>query len=506
MPRNSFRLTGLEAASKLFFTASQRAFDGLLQTVRNRRKVKAHRIVRMATKPFVYRRLSALGLLIFAAILSPARAQSMTEPAREQLLNGLTILYSTRPGDPNVLMKLRVQSGAAFDLAGRAGTMALLGDALFPDPETREYVTEQLSGRLEISTNYDAIDVTISGKATELENMIQMLRNALVSTNLSVENVKRIREARIKELTSRPPSASGLADRAVAFRLFGTFPYANPPGGTIESLGKVERSDLLLAQERFLHADNATLVVIGGAEKSRLLRALRQLLGPWQKGDRKIPATFRQPTVPDAHVLLIEQPDAKSAEIRLAVRGLARSDPDAGAASLLAEVVRERWQTASPDLTSSFARHNAHALPGIFVLGATVPTATAGKAISAAQEVLRVLAQGGPSAAELERARAVLLADANKRAAQPDSLADSWLDSETYKLPLMGNQSAELSRITTADVQRVAARLFKDAPQALAVVGDPQQLKAALGTKLETRPVTPDVKTTSDPAKSTRKP
>ena len=55
------------------------------------------------------------------------------EPQREQLLNGLGILLWSRPGDQNVLLKLRIHSGAAFDPAGKAGTMALLGDILFPD-------------------------------------------------------------------------------------------------------------------------------------------------------------------------------------------------------------------------------------------------------------------------------------------------------------------------------------------------------------------------------------
>jgi hypothetical protein len=38
------------------------------------------------------------------------------------------------PGDANLFMKLRLNSGAAFDLTGKAGTMALLADALFLIP------------------------------------------------------------------------------------------------------------------------------------------------------------------------------------------------------------------------------------------------------------------------------------------------------------------------------------------------------------------------------------
>src|SRR5437879_10350763 len=108
----------------------------------------------------------ALSVLLGLVLLPlGTAAQSVPEPSREQLLNGLKIFFWQRPGDENVVLKLRLNSGAAFDLAGKAGTMALLGDALFPDPATRDYVTEPLGGRLEVVTSHDAIDVAISGKA-----------------------------------------------------------------------------------------------------------------------------------------------------------------------------------------------------------------------------------------------------------------------------------------------------------------------------------------------------
>ncbi len=88
-------------------------------------------------------------LFCILAALQPAQAQLSGEPERTQLLNGLRVVFLPKPGDQDVLVKLRIHSGAAFDLAGKAGSMALLGDILFPDPSTREYFTEEMQGRLE---------------------------------------------------------------------------------------------------------------------------------------------------------------------------------------------------------------------------------------------------------------------------------------------------------------------------------------------------------------------
>src|SRR3989454_5196390 len=192
-------------------------------------------------------------LALISVVLAAGSLQAQTpyfqEPARGQLLNGLQILVWQRPGDQDVLLKMRIHSGAAFDLAGKAGMMALLGDALFPDAEPRQYFTDELAGRLEVVTDYDAITITMSGHARGFERMVEMLRNALVATPLSPENVAKLREARIKMLRETSVSPSQVADRAIAARLFGEFPYGRPAAGSAESVSRIDRGDLMLARE-----------------------------------------------------------------------------------------------------------------------------------------------------------------------------------------------------------------------------------------------------------------
>jgi zinc protease len=427
--------------------------------------------------------LAALSLFIILSLtISPCLAQSAPEPRREQLLNGLNVLLWWRPTDANVLLKLRIHSGAAFDLSGKAGTMALLGDTLFPNPATREYYTEELKGKLEVTTDYDAINITLSGPASQFESMVDLLHTALVANQPTAETVSQLREARAKIVKDISISPAAMADRAIATRLFGDYPYGRPAAGTPETLAKIERGDLLFARERFLNPNNATLAIIGGVDERRALRALRQLLGNWRKSETLIPATFRQPEVSDARTLLIDLPGAETTEVRLAARGLARSDRDYFVSLLLALLARDRWQAAMPELgkTAFFVRHEARALPGIFVMGAAVRSNEAARALTTARAVLKDLAQAQPPAVELERARTEALALFNRRAEQPESLADLWLERDGFKLASMTDQSRALSTVTPADIQRVAARLFKDTQTAAVAVGNAAQLKAEL--------------------------
>jgi zinc protease len=414
-----------------------------------------------------------------------ASAQTAPEPERETLLNGLRILYWPQPGNPNVLLRLRIHSGAAFDFADKGGMMALLSDALFPDPSTREYVNEELGGRLEVSTTYDAIDVTISGKATALERMIDLLRGAVLTTQLGADNVATLKTARLKLLSDKPSSAAVAADRAIAVRLFGAFPYGHPASGTAATVAKVERADLLLARERFLNSDNASVAVVGGVEKPRLMRALRQLLGPWGKADRTVPATFKQPGPPNARVFVIDTPAGASTEVRLAIRGLSRGDSDALTADLLALIARDRWQSVVPELSNASVRHEDHLLPGIFLFSANVPQGSAAKAAAAAQDVMRKLSQAAPTADEVERARLALLTQLSQQFSQPAGLAEAWLDVDTFKASRPSTVSTLVRSLTPADLQRVTVRLFKDAPVATVVVGNYEQLKPLFGGNLD---------------------
>ncbi len=420
-------------------------------------------------------------LLTLLLLTPPALAQSPNEPQREQLLNGLRLLLWERPGSSEVLLKLRLNSGAAFDLAGKSGQMALLGDLLFPDPNTVEFFTDEMAGKLEVVVNYDSTTITMIGKTAEFASMVEVLRNALLATQLTPEVITRIRDARIKTLKDAAIAPSLIADRAIAARLFGDFPYGRSINGTPEDLARVDRSDLMLARERFLNSNNATLAIVGGITRARALRTLRQLLGPWRKSESVVPTTFRQPKAPDARTLIVNVP-GPAAEVRVAVRGVSRTDPDYFAAKVLAKLAEQRWQGLTPELVKQpvFARSDSHALPGAFVMGASVNSQAAADSLANARKVMDSLIATPATTAELDRAKTEAIGDISGPLSKPDAMPDPWLDLDTYYLSALQDQMALLRSVTAQDIQRIATRLFKDASVASIVLGETSPLKAAL--------------------------
>jgi zinc protease len=427
---------------------------------------------------------SSLRLCAFACVILfsalPVSAQPTAQPEREQLLNGLRLLFFLKPGSPDVILKLRINSGTAFDLSGKSGQMALLGDLLFPDPATVDYFTDEMGGKLDVKVTYDSLTITMVGKADQLEHIVEVLRNALVATQFAPELVTKMRDARIKLLRDTIISPSEVADRAIAARLYGDFPYGRPASGSPEDVARVDRADVMQAQERFLNSNNATLAIIGGVTKPRAMKTLRQLLGPWRKSEQIIPTTFRQPNPPDTRTLIVNVP-GPTVELRLAARGVSRSDTDYPIAMVLARVAQHRWQAMSPELAKQpvFVRSDAYVLPGALVMGAAVTELTVADSLAKARKVIESLMTTPATPDELERAKNELSGEAMTLQGKPEALADPWLDAETYRLSAPQDQMALLRAVTPADVQRVAQRLFNKTIVSV-VAGESAPLKAAL--------------------------
>ncbi|HEU4834904.1 MAG TPA: pitrilysin family protein [Pyrinomonadaceae bacterium] len=419
-------------------------------------------------------------LLCVTLVAQPLRAQTPAQPEREQLLNGLRLLFFPKPGSPDVILKLRINSGAAFDLSGKAGQMALLGDLLFPDPATVDYFTGEMGGKLDVTVTYDSTTITMVGKTDQLERIVEVLRNALIATQFTPELVTRMRDARIKLLRDTIISPAEVADRAITARLYGDFPYGRPASGSPEDVARVDRADVMQAHQRFLNSNNATLAIIGGVTKPRAMRTLRQLLGPWRKSEQIIPTTFRQPNPPDTRTLIVNVP-GPTVELRLAARGVSRTDTDYAIAMVLARVAQLRWQASSPELSKQpvFVRSDAYVLPGALVMGASVKELNVADSLANARKVIESLMTTPATPDELERAKNEVIGDVMPMLARPDALADPWLDADTYRLSAPQDQIALLRAVTPADIQRVAQRLFNKTIVSV-VAGESAPLKAAL--------------------------
>lgn len=432
-----------------------------------------------------FRNFSRLVLLVLtvASAFSVAHAQTLREPRKEQILNGLKVFLLPDPKSEKITVKLRINAGAAFDPAQKSGTMRLFGDILIPDEGTKQFFEEDLGGSLNVTTNYDFIEITAIGNDEEFERILDAVRNAVVAPPITPENFKKVREARLRQAQEESKSAAAIADLAVRKRLYGDFPYGKAAAGTPESLAKIEYGDLIFARDRFLNADYSSLVIIGNIKENYALRAVRQFFGSWKKADKPLLSTFRQPEAPDSKILIVDAADAETAEIRIAVRGLAQNDKDSIAAAIWAKSLERKLQT---EFGAVQVEHIAHVLPGELIVRASVPTEKAAQTLNALRAAINRAATEKIDVKAFSETQNEILNALQTESAKPETASQRWLDVGTFKTTAANERLNSIKSATAADTERIAAKLFKDAPQAIVIVGDAEKIQPqvdALGEK-----------------------
>ena len=419
-----------------------------------------------------YFRIFGFFLLFFCAtaIFSAVRAQNFTAPRESRLLNGARLLVWSDQKADKVAVKIRINSGSAFDPLGKEGTMQLLSDILFPNESTREFFTEDLNGSFEIVTTYDYIQINTTGDPDKFLTILETLAAAITNPQINKETTEKVKATLLTKVQELEKNPSYIADRAVAKRLLGNFPYGRPQLGSAESLQKIDFADLLLADQKFFTADNATIAVSGNVNSDFALRAAKRLLGGWLKADKKVPATFAQPDAPQKNIQILDSPAEKTSEIRFAMRSLARNDKDFYAAQVLTEILRNRVQTREGK--NAFVRLNYSLLPGYFVIGVSewnVGTVKkVGNQIALPVEIdtyQNVFLKNAVTAEEFDKAKTAVA----EKMKQPN-LLDYWLDAETYKLVSVKDDWQKSQSVTQADAQRVLEKFQKEAVASVLVV------------------------------------
>ena len=393
-------------------------------------------------------------ILLLLSLIAPAVFPQRTDirsPRQETLLNGLKVIMFSDPKSDKVSLKLRINSGSAFDPQGKEGVMKLLSDNIFPSDEARNLFAEDLGGSLSIDTNYDYVQINATARPDQFLTMLDTVANAVSSIDVNKETTAKLKAAQLARVQELEKNPVYVADQSVAKRLFGAFPYGRPVDGTAESIDKIGYADLVDAKLRFFTSDNATLAISGNFDSNLAYRAARRLFGGWLKADKKTPSTFRQPDAPDATLQSVVLDGGGDKELRYAVRGVARNDASYAASEVLAEIMRSRIAARSGSDATVSVESDAHILPGNFVIrlsGSTVTPITSDPAQAIAQILSARITD-----AEFQAARSAV--DARWRGT--DAM-DLWLDVDTFKTAEPKNTGLV---VTLSDVQTLADKISR---------------------------------------------
>jgi zinc protease len=417
----------------------------------------------------------------------PARAAAGQQAAvpvlpvlkRDSLLNGLQLIVNEQKGVPSPTVKLRIASGAAFDLAGKGGLADLTAGMLLKggggfDAKSVVETVGQLGLSVNISVDWDSTNITLSGPPDSLESMFELIGRLVITPSFDQKEFDALKAQRTAAIAAEEGNQVEVSNWKAMETLFGSHPYARPARGTSQTVSQIVRADLLYFHKRFYLANNAALVVTGDVKAEEVTRLSRARLGSWKKGE-KVPSTFRPPDpLVGRRVVVLDRP-SETAQAVIAQIGVSRRDKDYFPVLVMAELLRAnvtRGASSSPGVRVE-TRLEARFLPGPLSWQISSSPGAVSQSIDAVLSAMSALQTELPALDQVEAAKGRVVSSFAERLARADTTAEVILDIETYDLgkDYLMNFGPRVNAVTPREVQRVAMAHLKPGSVAVVVSG-----------------------------------
>src|SRR5689334_19534189 len=214
------------------------------------------------------RRAVLLALVLVVVLVVPAGSAAPLAH-REVLPNGIVLLVAERPAIPIVIARVYVRdAGAVSDPPGHEGLANLTGALLTRGAGSRtgpdiDSAIEFVGGSLEAGAGRDGVGASLAVLKKDLDLGLDLLRDVVLSPTFPEDEVQRkVKEiqAAIKRSEESPDT---VAARALAKLVFPHHPYGVPAEGTVESVGKLTRDEVVQFHRETFRPDEAIIAVVG---------------------------------------------------------------------------------------------------------------------------------------------------------------------------------------------------------------------------------------------------
>lgn len=426
-------------------------------------------------------------LLLLALLLAvPASGADSLDALRQVLPNGAVLLVAERPAIPIVVLRVYLQAGSAFDppdapgLANLTAELLTRGTAQRSGPALDE-VIEFVGGSLEASAARDGATVSLSVLKKDLGLGLDLLAEVLAQPAFPADELTRkVKEIQAAILRSEE-SPEGVAARALAEILYAGHPYGHPVPGTIESVGKLTREQVVAFYRAHYRPESAILVAAGDVKTDDIGGEIMRRLAAWQPAAGAPPRPRQTPAASPTRARTVKR-ELTQTTVLLGRPAVGQGHPDyyplvvasyilgGGSASRLYTSVREE-QGLAYDVSSHLAagRYGATLL-------VSLQTRTEGVA-EASRLVREEMARMGKELvldAELAKAKAYLIGSFPFRMDTTSKVAGLLQSVEEYGLGLYypARYRRAIEKVTAADVQRVARRYLDPAGYSSVAVGN----------------------------------
>src|SRR6266478_2350753 len=417
----------------------------------------------------------------------PASALHLPVPEKFKLANGLTVLYSERPGLPLVAADLVLHAGSGVNPLDRPGLASMTARMLQQGTTTRSALqiadrAADLGAILNSGAGTDTTGISTRSLSRNFPDALELLADVALHPTFPQGEIERVRSERLTGIVQEKDEPFSLAMRVLDAALYGSrHTYGYPDSGTTESTKAISRDDLEKFWKQNYFPDDAALVVTGNIKLATLKPLLEKQFGVWKPG-KPTPPTLSTPETTDAKLILVDRPGAPQTTLICFSMGLARSTPDyapvevmnTDLGGLFSSRINMNLREAHGYTYGAFSFFRFHRAPGPFIAGADVRTDATAPATTELFNELKRMRDTQMTPAELLLSKDSIARSLPGRFERGTAAASTFAELFTYDLPLdyFSALPERINAVTVGQAQSMAKKYILPEKMIVLAVGD----------------------------------
>ncbi len=416
---------------------------------------------------------------------------------RRELANGLRVVVLEDHRLPRAAFGITLRRGAGSEDPGEAGLALFMAELLERGAGDRDALAlaqavDQLGASLSASSGWDSTTVSVSGLSRDQGALFAILADVVLRPRFDVREARRARDEMLAALEQSKDEPDALASRALARTLYPGHRYGLPREGARESVERFDAARARALHRRLFVPNDAILWASGDLELDRFLTLANELFGRWPRGSVVDPGPPPpQPAPPARRVVIVDRPDLEQARIVLGHEGIARTDPDRVAVSLMSDLLggggfssrlmerlrAEAGLTYSVGSGFSLRRH-----PGPFSVSTFTRVPEVRRTLDLTLAEIERFRREPPDEAELRDARALAVGEFSLGLETSDAVVASLVDLDVHGLPedSLDTYRTRVRATTPAQIAELAQRLLHPERGAIVLVGPAERLRPQL--------------------------
>ena len=411
--------------------------------------------------------------------------------SRHVLANGTVVISKTASTIPAVTIHVGVKAGSVYDSNARVGISHLVSRVLDRGSEdtSTEEITDALDERgvsLTVGTNRHVMNVSCTCLAEDFEAMLDLVGRIVMRPSFPGPEIETRRGEVLTAIRQDEDNPAAMAMQALFAMLYPQqHPYGRPAKGSVDSVSRIERGDLVQFHAERFSPSQTTVVIVGDVTGDRAASAAGRTFGSWATSPAADVTLAHPPRVISRQDRVIPMMNKAQADIGYGFTTIVRSDPSYYAYALmnnalgqygiggrLGDNIRERQGMAY----YAFSSFDANIVEGPLIVRAGVSPANVDRAIAAIDDEMRRMSTEGMTPRELQDCKEYLIGSIPRLLETNGAIATFLQTAEFFGLGLDHDlRLPSLLDAVTLEDANAAARQTLDPNRATVAVAGPYQ-------------------------------